>query len=396
MLRAIYAFHRFVNGWNDIGYNFVIDAFGRIFEARAGGVEEPVVGAHAGGYNLVSTGVAVLGSFMSSSLAGASSRGARTAAGLEAVAARAARRGRCHRARQSGRRAATAASRRARASRCRASPGTATVTPRTAPATCSTGSCRRIRAGARSAWLDAPLQRPRSRTAPEPRAGCDRQRPLRHAHARSTARRSPARPPGIAGAHASSRRGELRGRAHPRAKRSATRAGRFALPVSALLAALGGAPPRGGLSLRALYAGSAAAGASVSDPVHVPAGALTAPPPPPAPAPTPPTPRLPLGEAALRLGLHEQGRRRARRCPGPARRVQHVVDPGERPVAGVRLDRPRASSARACCGRAHAARRSAGTAAPRARPAGAAGVRRRAPPSRSPTRARSTRRSESR
>jgi hypothetical protein len=65
MLRAIYAFHRHVNGWNDIGYNFVVDLYGRIFEARAGGIDEPVVGAHAGGYNLASTGVAVLGSFMS-------------------------------------------------------------------------------------------------------------------------------------------------------------------------------------------------------------------------------------------------------------------------------------------------------------------------------------------
>jgi hypothetical protein len=65
MLRAIYAFHRYVNGWDDIGYNFVVDRFGRIFEARAGGIDEPVVGAQAGGYNLASTGVAVLGSFMS-------------------------------------------------------------------------------------------------------------------------------------------------------------------------------------------------------------------------------------------------------------------------------------------------------------------------------------------
>lgn len=63
MLRAIYAFHRYVHGWNDIGYNFVIDLYGRIFEARAGGIDEPVVGAQAGGYNLASTGVAVLGSF---------------------------------------------------------------------------------------------------------------------------------------------------------------------------------------------------------------------------------------------------------------------------------------------------------------------------------------------
>jgi hypothetical protein len=65
MLRAIYIFHRYVNGWNDIGYNFVIDSYGRVFEARAGGIDEPVVGAHAGGYNLVSAGIAVLGSFMS-------------------------------------------------------------------------------------------------------------------------------------------------------------------------------------------------------------------------------------------------------------------------------------------------------------------------------------------
>ena len=39
----------------------MIDPFGRIFEARAGGIDEPVVGAQAGGYNHVSTGVAVLG-----------------------------------------------------------------------------------------------------------------------------------------------------------------------------------------------------------------------------------------------------------------------------------------------------------------------------------------------
>jgi hypothetical protein len=71
MLLAIFLFHRDVRGWNDIGYNFVIDLFGRVFEARAGGVDEPVVGAHAGGYNLVSTGVAVLGSFVSGPISAA-------------------------------------------------------------------------------------------------------------------------------------------------------------------------------------------------------------------------------------------------------------------------------------------------------------------------------------
>jgi hypothetical protein len=63
MLRAIYAFHRYGRGWNDIGYNFVVDRFGRIFEGRAGGVDEAVIGAQAGGYNYCSTGVAVLGEY---------------------------------------------------------------------------------------------------------------------------------------------------------------------------------------------------------------------------------------------------------------------------------------------------------------------------------------------
>ena len=62
-LRAIFRYHRFFNGWHDIGYNFVVDRFGRIFEARAGGIDEPIVGAHAGGFNAASTGVALLGSY---------------------------------------------------------------------------------------------------------------------------------------------------------------------------------------------------------------------------------------------------------------------------------------------------------------------------------------------
>jgi hypothetical protein len=63
MLLGIFDYHRFVRGYNDIAYNFIIDLFGRIWEARAGGIDEPVVGAHAGGYNAESSGVAVLGTF---------------------------------------------------------------------------------------------------------------------------------------------------------------------------------------------------------------------------------------------------------------------------------------------------------------------------------------------
>jgi hypothetical protein len=65
LILAIYDYHRFVRRWWDIGYNFVIDAFGRIWEARAGGIDQSVSGAQAGGYNRASTGVAMLGSFSS-------------------------------------------------------------------------------------------------------------------------------------------------------------------------------------------------------------------------------------------------------------------------------------------------------------------------------------------
>jgi hypothetical protein len=66
MIRAICLFHKYGHGWNDIGYNFVVDRYGQVFEARAGGIDETIVGAQAGGYNIYSTGVALLGNFTSS------------------------------------------------------------------------------------------------------------------------------------------------------------------------------------------------------------------------------------------------------------------------------------------------------------------------------------------
>jgi len=55
------ACHGSGNGWNDIGYNFIIDRFGTIYEGRRGGVTEGVIGAHAGGWNTGTFGVGIMG-----------------------------------------------------------------------------------------------------------------------------------------------------------------------------------------------------------------------------------------------------------------------------------------------------------------------------------------------
>ncbi len=66
ILRGIYAYHTQSLGWSDIGYNFVIDRFGRKWVGRAGGPRRAVIGAQVYGYNHLSTGIATIGNFETS------------------------------------------------------------------------------------------------------------------------------------------------------------------------------------------------------------------------------------------------------------------------------------------------------------------------------------------
>ena len=66
IVRGIQVYHVQGNGWNDIGYNFLVDKYGQVFEGRYGGMDRNVVGAHAAGFNTGSVGVAVLGTYGSS------------------------------------------------------------------------------------------------------------------------------------------------------------------------------------------------------------------------------------------------------------------------------------------------------------------------------------------
>ncbi len=60
-VRAIYYYHAVVRGWGDIGYNYLVDQQGNIYEGRAGGLG--VVGGHARCYNWGTVGIAAIGNY---------------------------------------------------------------------------------------------------------------------------------------------------------------------------------------------------------------------------------------------------------------------------------------------------------------------------------------------
>ncbi|WP_405648437.1 peptidoglycan recognition protein [Streptomyces sp. NBC_00019] len=63
VVRGIYAYHVKTLGWKDIGYNFLVDKCGTVYEGRKGGVDRPVLGAHTYGFNSQTTGISVLGTY---------------------------------------------------------------------------------------------------------------------------------------------------------------------------------------------------------------------------------------------------------------------------------------------------------------------------------------------
>ncbi len=63
LVRGIYAYHVLSNGWSDIGYNFLVDRYGQVFEGRYGGVDQAVIGAHTGGFNYDSFAASLIGDY---------------------------------------------------------------------------------------------------------------------------------------------------------------------------------------------------------------------------------------------------------------------------------------------------------------------------------------------
>ncbi|GAA1674396.1 hypothetical protein GCM10010977_27640 [Citricoccus zhacaiensis] len=62
-IRGIFKYHAVSLNWGDIGYQFLVDKYGNIFQGRRGSIEKPVQGAQAGGFNSDTIGISAMGDY---------------------------------------------------------------------------------------------------------------------------------------------------------------------------------------------------------------------------------------------------------------------------------------------------------------------------------------------
>lgn len=78
ILRGVYEFHAVSRAWGDVGYNLLVDKYGRAWEGRRGGANQSLRTAHANGMNYATAGISLIGNYSTSDV---------PSAGFEAMAA---------------------------------------------------------------------------------------------------------------------------------------------------------------------------------------------------------------------------------------------------------------------------------------------------------------------
>lgn len=63
LVRGIYEYHVKGRGWSDVGYHFLVDRFGTVYEGRKGSIDKIPLGVHSGGFNTNTIGIAIIGEF---------------------------------------------------------------------------------------------------------------------------------------------------------------------------------------------------------------------------------------------------------------------------------------------------------------------------------------------
>lgn len=66
LVRGIYEYHVKGRGWSDVGYHFLVDRFGTVYEGRKGSIDQIPLGVHSGGFNTNTIGIAIIGDFTGS------------------------------------------------------------------------------------------------------------------------------------------------------------------------------------------------------------------------------------------------------------------------------------------------------------------------------------------